>query len=129
MPGAVQGVGTMTVTEAKIPAFGKLAEQTENKTVKIINKGIEAKTRRKIKQGKGDWSPRVGSAGKRFFFHFRVVRWSRQTTLLKCHGAQNPPMVSHLTQRKNQNLTIAPKTLRDLDLTHLLWPPLLLPSP
>lgn len=122
MPGLVQGAGTMSVTEAKIPAFGRLTEETENKTVKIINRGVEAKTRRKIKQGKGDWSVRVGSAGKSFS-HLRAG-WSHQTTWLKCHGAQNPPMVSHLTQRKSQSLTIAPKTL-----TRLPWPPLLLPFP
>lgn len=111
MPGVVPGAGTMSVTEAKVPACGELAEETENKTAKIINKRTEAKTRRKIKQGKGDWSSRVGSAGKSFS-HFGGG-WSCHTTLLKGHGSQNPPMVAPLTQRKSQNLTIAPKTLQD----------------
>lgn len=64
MPGAVPDAGNTSVFKTKMPAFGKLTEETENNTGRIINKGKEAKTRRKIKQGKGNWSARVGRRGR-----------------------------------------------------------------
>lgn len=64
MPGAVPDAGDTSVIKTKMPAFGKLAEETENTTGRIINKGKEAKPRRKTKQGKGDWSARVGRRGR-----------------------------------------------------------------